>query len=211
MYEPLKETTKEQYLKIWSHYAIGHLNQEQLAKLFNCSPDRIGNAIRWCARNRIQFSSSILTEAAKEAIENRLQELQNDLIKVRETTPANWNAYIGLQRLIKENEELLWQFQTIMQGKGSITVKTTPFQQYDYQTRRDIERHEEECGKVREFVDTLSDEEKRRMLLLMEGLNLDKEVTVDRDGQTTIITIKNAEKVKEEIKNEGRNAALNVS
>lgn len=41
MYEPLKDATKEEYLKIWTHYAIGHFSKEQLAKLFECSPDKI--------------------------------------------------------------------------------------------------------------------------------------------------------------------------
>ena len=45
MYDPLKEETKEYYLKIWTHYAVGHFNQEQLAKLFGCSQDTIANAI----------------------------------------------------------------------------------------------------------------------------------------------------------------------
>ena len=118
MYEPLKDETKEQYLKIWSHYAIGHLNQEQLAQLFNCSQDTIGNAISWCAKNRMKFSPAILVEAAKEALESRLRELRNDLVRIKEGNPINWNAVIGLNRLIGDTEESLWQFQAVIEGKG---------------------------------------------------------------------------------------------
>ena len=66
-YEPVKEETKEQYLKIWTHYSVGHFSQEQLAKLFECSQDTIANAIKWAAENRAQFESPILAEAAKES------------------------------------------------------------------------------------------------------------------------------------------------
>ena len=46
-------------------------------------------------------------EAAKESLENRLREFRSDLVKIKETEPINWNAVIGIHKLIKENEELL--------------------------------------------------------------------------------------------------------
>ena len=33
-YEPIKSETQEQYLKIWTHFSVGHFTREQLAKLF---------------------------------------------------------------------------------------------------------------------------------------------------------------------------------
>ncbi len=72
-YEPTKDTTKELYLKIWMHYCVGHLSQEQLAELFGCSVDTVGNAIKWAAENRAQFATPILAEAAKESLESRLR------------------------------------------------------------------------------------------------------------------------------------------
>ena len=51
-YEPVKEETKEQYLKIWVHYCVGHLSQDELAKLFDCGQDTVANAIKWAAENR---------------------------------------------------------------------------------------------------------------------------------------------------------------
>ena len=129
MYEPVKEETKELYLKIWFHYSVGHLSQEQLGKLFSCSQDTIANAIRWSAENRIQFSAPILAEAAKEAVETRIRELKNDLVRIKESNPINWNCAIGIQKLIQANEELLWKLQAVIQDKTSITINTTQINQ----------------------------------------------------------------------------------
>ena len=128
-YEPIKEETKEQYLKIWLNYSVGHLSQEQLAKLFGCSHDTIANAIKWAAEHRAQFDSFILAESAKEALENRLRELKNDLVRIKEASPINWNAVIGINKIIKENEELLWKLQAVIQDRSIVTVNTTQVNQ----------------------------------------------------------------------------------
>ena len=129
MYDPLKEETKEHYLKIWTHFAVGHFNQEQLAKLFGCSQDTVANAIKWAAENRIQFNTPILAEAAKEAVETRLRELKNDLVRIKESNPINWNAVIGLNKLIKEDEEMLWKLQRVIEDKSLITINATQVNQ----------------------------------------------------------------------------------
>lgn len=129
MYEPIKEETKKQYLRIWTHFAVGHLNQQQLAELFGCSDDTVSNAINWCAENRVQFPTPILAEAAKEAVENRLRELKNDLIRIKEGSSVNWNAVIGLNKLIKENEELLWKLQSVIMDKSIVNINTTQVSQ----------------------------------------------------------------------------------
>lgn len=121
-YEPLKEETKEFYLKVWLNFAVGHLSQEQLAKLFDCSQDTIANAIKWCAENRSRFNSQILAESAKESLENRIRELKNDLVRIKEQAPVNWNAVIGFNKIIKENEELLWKLQAVIQDKSFVTI-----------------------------------------------------------------------------------------
>ena len=129
MYEPLKETTKEEYLKIWTHFAVGHFTKEQLAKLFNCTPETIANAVEWCANNRLYFKTVVLAEAAKEAVEARIRELKNDLVRIKESSHINWNWVIGINRLIKENEELLWRLQAVIQDKSIVTINTTQVNQ----------------------------------------------------------------------------------
>lgn len=128
-YEPIKEETKELYLKIWLNFSVGHLSQEQLAKLFDCSVDTIANAIGWCAENRAQLPNQVLAEAAKEALENRIRELKSDLIRLKEGNPINWNAVIGMYKLIKENEELLWKLQAVLQDRSIVTINSTQVNQ----------------------------------------------------------------------------------
>ena len=128
-YEPLKDETKEFYLKIWVNFAVGHLSQEQLSKLFECSQDTIANAISWAAENRTGFQTTILAEAAKESLENRLRELRTDLLSIKGTAPVNWNAVIGMNKLIKENEELLWKLQAVIQDRSVITLNTVQVNQ----------------------------------------------------------------------------------
>ena len=128
-YEPVKESTREQYLKIWTHFAVGHFAKEHLAKLFDCTPETIANAIEWCAENRLQFKAGILAEAAKEAVEARLRELKNDLVRIKESNAINWNWVIGINKLIKENEELLWRLQAVIQDKSMVTINTTQVNQ----------------------------------------------------------------------------------
>jgi len=122
MYEPSKDSTKEQYTKIWVHFSVGHFNKQQLAVSFDCSQDTVTNAIQWAAENRAQFNTTILIEAAKESLESRLRELKNDLVRIKEGKLVNWNAVIGVNRLIKENEELLWKLQSVIQDKSIVQV-----------------------------------------------------------------------------------------
>ncbi len=121
-YEPVKNETQEQYVKIWTHYSVAHFTQPQLSKLFDCGVDTIANAIKWCADNRTQFKSSVLAEAAKEAVEAKLRELGNDLVRIKDKEPINWNAAIGIEKLILENRQLLWKLQAIIQDKSMVTV-----------------------------------------------------------------------------------------
>lgn len=121
-YEPVKNETQEQYVKIWTHYSVAHFTQPQLAKLFDCGVDTIANAIKWAADNRTQFKSSVLAEAAKEAVEAKLRELGNDLVRIKGKEPINWNAAIGIEKLILENRQLLWKLQVVIQDKSMVTV-----------------------------------------------------------------------------------------
>jgi len=128
-YEPIKNETKEQYVKIWTHYSVGHFTQEQLGKLFECSVDTVANALKWAAENRTQFKSIVLAEAAKEAVEAKLRELSNDLLRIKDKEPVYWNAVIGVEKLILENRQLLWKLQAVIQDKSIITVNTTQVNQ----------------------------------------------------------------------------------
>ena len=65
-----------------------------------------------------------MAEAAKEAVEARLRELKNDLVRIKESAAINWNWVIGLNRLIQENEELLWRLQAVIQDKSMVTINT---------------------------------------------------------------------------------------
>ncbi len=128
-YEPTKQDTKEFYTRVWTNYAVAHLSQEQLASLFDCSVDTIANAIKWGANNRTQMPSPVVMEAAKEALESRIRELKNDLVRIKEGTPINWNAVIGMNKLIKENEELLWKLEGVIQDKSVITINSNQVNQ----------------------------------------------------------------------------------
>lgn len=128
-YEPKKDETKELYIKIWTHYSVGHFTQEQLAKLFECSVDTVSNGIKWGANNRVQLPSQVIIEAAKEAVESRIRELMNDLVRIKQESPINWNAVIGTNKLIKENEELLWKLQGVIQDRSVVTINSTQVNQ----------------------------------------------------------------------------------
>lgn len=121
-YEPVKEATKEFYLKVWTHHAVGTFSQAQLAKLFDCDEATVLNAIEWAAKNRTQFKSPVLVESAKEAVEAKLRELGNDLGRIKGKEPVNWNAAIGVEKLIMEYRELLWKLQAVIQDKSIVTV-----------------------------------------------------------------------------------------
>ena len=156
MYEPIREETKEQYLKIWINYSVGNLNQKQLADLFGCTNDTISNAIKWAAENRVRFSTDILAESAKESLENRLRELKNDLVNIKGSAPVNWNAYIGIHKLIKENEELLWKLQAVIQDKTIVNM--TQINQVIKARNESIERlnddeRKELASRIREITD----------------------------------------------------------
>ena len=128
-YDPKKDETQEQYFKIWSHYSVGHFTKEQLAKLFDCSHDTIANALEWCSSNRLQLKTPVLLQAAMEAVEARLRELRNDLVRIREKEPVNYNWVLGINKQVKENEELLWKLQVVIQDKSSITINATQVSQ----------------------------------------------------------------------------------
>ena len=157
MYEPVKDNTKELYLKIWVHYSVGHLSQQQLAELFDCGEDTVRNAVKWCADNRIQFDTPILAEAAKESLETRLRELKNDLVRIKEVHPVNWNAVIGVHKIIKENEELLWKLQSVIQDKNIVNINATQITQV-LKAKQEIEEnlsHEQRkdlAARIRETV-----------------------------------------------------------
>lgn len=121
-YEPIKEETKDLYLKIWTHYSIGHFTQEQLAKLFGCSTDTILNAIKWGAANRTIFEPDILIEAAKEAVEAKLRDLSNDILTVKGKEFINWNAAIGIEKIIFTYREILWKLQGILYDKNIVGI-----------------------------------------------------------------------------------------
>lgn len=166
-YEPIKQETKELYTKIWTHYSVGHFTQEQLANLFDCSVDTVSNAIKWGANNRVQLPSQVIVEAAKEAIENRIRELRNDLVRIKEESPVNWNAAIGTNKLIKENEELLWKLQGIVQDRSVITINSTQVNQ---------------LVKVRdEIIEGMNDEQRQKLIssirTITDGQEHDKERT----------------------------------
>jgi len=161
-YEPVKTETKEQYLKIWTHFSVGHLSNEQLAKLFDCSQDTVANAISWAAENRTQFATPVLAEAAKESLENRLREFRSDLVRIKESEPINWNAVIGIHKLIKENEELLWKLQAVIQDRSFITLNTTQVNQV-LKARDELlevmshEQRQELASRIREITDKQDD------------------------------------------------------
>lgn len=177
MYEPIKEETKEQYLKIWSHYAIGHFSQEQLAKLFNCSQDTIANAIKWWAKSRTQFPTLVVSEAAKDAVEHKLRELNNDLVRIKESNPINWNAYIGIQKLIKENEELLWQFQEVIQAKKGITINNTQVTQV------------QQTNKLTPIIEKLPAEQQEALHLIIEAIEFEGKIEIEKEGNIAIIKL----------------------
>ena len=164
-YEPLKEETKEQYLKIWTHFAVGHFTKEQLAKLFGCTPETIANAVEWCADNRLQFKTPVLAEAAKEAVEARIRDLKNDLVRIKESNHINWNWVIGINKLIKENEELLWKLQAVIQDKSIVTINTTQVNQVLKARDEIVEgipdgKRKELISRIREVVDKPADDPK---------------------------------------------------
>lgn len=151
-YEPLKPETQEQYLKIWTHFCIAHFNKRQLAELFQVSEDTVANAIKWSAINRTKFEPFILAEAAKEALEVRLRDLNNDIVRIKESSPVNWNAIIGLQKIIQENEKMLWKFQCLIRDVNIIDV--TPYRpELDFMYRITDELHQ----KTQEERNAISD------------------------------------------------------
>ena len=166
MYEPVKDETKKEYLRIWTHYAVGHLSQQQLAELFGCSEDTIANAINWCAENRAQFSTPILAEAAKEAVETRLRELKNDLVRIKQSSSVNWNAVIGVNKLIKENEELLWKLQSVILDKSIVNINATQINQVVKDRDEVVEKLNDDqrkhiASRIREVLNKSTDEQER--------------------------------------------------
>jgi len=118
---PITDLTKAQYLKIWTHYSVGHFTLKQLTELFGVCDKTVQKAIKWAGNNRLQFPTEVLCESAKEALEVRLRTLASDLTAIKGSTTVNWNAYIGLLRVINENEKLLWQLQSVLAG-SQVTI-----------------------------------------------------------------------------------------
>ena len=195
-YEPLKTETQVEYLRIWTHYSVGHFTQEQLAELFHCSQDTIANGIQWSAEHRIQFSTPILAEAAKEAVEARLRELNNDLIRIKESNAINWNAVIGIYRLIKENEELLWSIQGVIQNDNPFIVNATQIHQnFGYRLANESGEEKRQEEKIRDMVDEWTMEQKKTMLLLIRGIKSGAKIVINESNDmTTIQLIRNLDK-----------------
>lgn len=187
-YEPIKEETKEQYLKIWTHYAVGHLSQEELGKLFNCSQDTVANAIKWCAVHRVQFTTPILAEAAREAVEARLRELRGDLARIRESDAPNWNWIIGLTKLVQESEQLLWGMQGIIQGQ--IVLNTALIdQKFDYKIITEIEENRREQKKIADEVNKWTPEQKKFMLLAFDAIDSGAKIEINESNNITNIQL----------------------
>lgn len=125
-YEPVKDETKESYLKIWTHYAVGNFTQEQLAALFNCSQDTVHNAIMWSAENRVRFSDLVFVEAAKEAVETKLREFNNDLARLKGRDPVNWNAVIGIEKLVFTYRDLFWRLNGVISDRSIVQINMPP-------------------------------------------------------------------------------------
>ena len=174
MYEPVKKETKEQYLRIWTNYAISRLNQHQLAEMFEVSEETISNAINWCAVNRLQFSPGVLLEAAKEAVETKIRELKEDLGRIKDTDQVNWNAAIGIGKLMQDYEEMLWQFQSIIRQKQPIVIDSVEILQFQ---KQDTKAKEERSA--REWVDTLNNNQKRLFALTMNAIKEGKELFIE--------------------------------
>ena len=121
-YQPVKQETQEEYLKIWTEYVITSVSQEQLAVVFGCSTDTVYNALNWVAEHRMQFQPSVLIEVAKETIANKLRGLNSDILKVKEKEPVNWNGIIGLEKLVLCYRDLLWKFQGVVQDRNIIQI-----------------------------------------------------------------------------------------
>ena len=177
-YTPIKETTKELYLKIWTHYSVGRFTQKQLAKLFERTEQTISNAIQWAGSNRLRFDNRVLAEAAKEALETRLRELNNDLVRIKATNPINWNAYVGVNRLITDNEKLLWQFQAIIQGSGGVTINNV-------QNPSMMEKSE----RVGDIVTRMEPIQKKALGYLLGAICEKKDITIDLDEDNEVARI----------------------
>ena len=191
-YEPKKDDTKELYIKIWIHYAVGHFNQEQLAKTFECSHDTISNAIKWGAINRLKFDGYVLSEAAQEALEGRLRELRNDLVRIKESKTVNWNAVIGTNRLINEVEQVLWRFQSILQdGKSpdSFNLDKIFVEKHGYEALEESKKSERKTFEIRDVVDSWTDEQKKLFVIMMDGMDSYKDVQVEKNSETIVIKI----------------------
>lgn len=177
-YEPKKEETQEFYLKIYAHHAVGRFSQKQISEHFKCSEDTIRNAIQWVINNKIRFDSKTLIEVAKEALETRLRILNNDLIRIKEGNPINWNAYIGVSRLITDNEKLLWQFQSIIQGSGGITINNV-------QNVSMLEKSE----RVNDIVSCMEPLQQKALSFVLGAINEKKEIKIDLDEDNDVARI----------------------
>ena len=187
-YQPLKLETKEQYLKIWANFAIGHIGQEELASLFGCSQDTIANAIKWVALHRIQFTTPVFAEAAKTAIEARLKELRGDLARIRGSDAVNWNWVIGLTKLIQEDEQLLWGMQGLIQRP--IVFNTALFdQRFDFKIMNDLEESRREQKIIADEVNDWTVEQKKLMNVVFKAIDSGAKIEISENNNITSIQL----------------------
>ena len=121
-YEPVKQETRDFYLKIWTHHSVGTFNKPQLAELFQCDDETILNGITWGAKNRTKFKPEVLAEAAMEAYEAKIRECNNDIIRLKAVQPVNWKAVFGLEKIVLEVRDRLHKLQGIVVDRGGMTI-----------------------------------------------------------------------------------------
>jgi len=173
-YEPITSKAQEQYLKIWTHYAVGRFTLKQLCELFQVTEETVKSAVKWAGSNRLQFPTEVLAESAKEALESRLRTLSTDLTTIKQGTPVNWNAYIGLLRVINDNEKLLWQLQSVLAG-SQVTIN-------NIQANVSIGDQSDKANKT---LSRLAPEQKKALSCLLEAFDEKRDISiedVDRHG-----------------------------
>jgi len=149
MYEPTKEKTKELYTKIWIYHIVSNQNLTHVAEKFGCSVDTVMNALNYCAEELPQLKTTVLLEGAKESVRVKLRGLEDDITKIKGQSKTNWNAILGLHRLIKEYKELLWKLESVIQDRSIVTINSTQVNQV-LKARDEAE-------------ETLSDEERKNL------------------------------------------------
>jgi len=96
----------------------------------------------------------------------RLMYAPNDLVRIKESNAINWNWVIGINKLIKENEELLWRLQAVIQDKSMVTINTTQVNQVQKARDEMLEGmsdgdRKQIISRVREIIDKPANDQKR--------------------------------------------------